>query len=194
MYCSIPCSAIGRKADTDAKHVATCKNCGNPFHKTRRSSGGVYQEQALCSRQCKNEWVSKVYRAKHGLPQITRRIKRGYAVLRIPARDGEPVRHILEHRYVMEQFLGRPLLPEETVHHRRAWDKTTNDMENLELRTGNHGPGGAVEDLIPWCVDMLALYPQFITPALHLHLREIARDDGLRIIRPPAACSMSWPK
>jgi hypothetical protein len=173
MYCSIPCSALGRKADTDAKHVTTCKNCGKSFTKTRRASGGVYREHSLCSRQCKNEWVSKVYREKHGLPQITRRIKRGYAVLRFPAQNGVPMHEILEHRYVMEQFLGRPLLPTETVHHKRAWDKTTNDMENLELRTGNHGPGGAVEDLVPWCAEMLALYPQFITPEIRERLKEI---------------------
>lgn len=177
LYCSMACKGTAQREATNAKQIGTCKNCGKDFPRTRRPTGGVYREQALCSRQCKNEWVSKVYREKHGLPQITRRIKRGYVVLRIPASDGRPVqKDVLEHRYVMEQFLGRPLLPTETVHHRRAWDKTCNDMGNLELRTGNHGPGGAVEDIIPWCLEMLALYPQFITAEQRAALTRLAES------------------
>jgi hypothetical protein len=166
-YCSRECANLGRRADGDAKHTVPCKNCGTLFTRSRRrSAGNIYAQQQLCSRQCKNEWVSKVYRAKHGLATITKRIKRGYVVLRIPASDGVPMREVFEHRHVMEQFLGRPLRSDETVHHKRAWDKTCNDLTNLELRTGNHGPGGAVEDLVPWCVEMLSTYPQFITPEL----------------------------
>jgi DNA invertase Pin-like site-specific DNA recombinase len=37
-----------------------------------------------------------------------------------------------EHRYIMEQYLGRPLLRDEVVHHKDG-DKTNNDIENLEL-------------------------------------------------------------
>ena len=37
-----------------------------------------------------------------------------------------------EHRYVMEQYLGRPLCRDEVVHHKDG-DKSNNDIENLEL-------------------------------------------------------------
>ena len=54
-------------------------------------------------------------------------IVNGYRFISTP--DG---REMLEHRYVMEQHLGRPLRPDEDVHH-RDHDRLNNAIENLEL-------------------------------------------------------------
>lgn len=170
LYCSMQCSAIGRRKDADEKHKTECKNCGKEFYRTRRNgSGTIYREQQLCSKQCKNEWTSKLHRERHGLPTITRRLKRRYVVLRIPAQNGIPVHEILEHRYVMEQTIGRKLASEETVHHVNG-DRFDNRIENLELFSSRHGPGQRVTDKVQFAIEILTLYPEFCrTAGYELH-------------------------
>jgi hypothetical protein len=58
----------------------------------------------------------------------------------------------------MASMLGRPLLPEEEVHHRNT-QRDDNRPENLELwARGRQPPGARVSDLVEEAVRVLRLY------------------------------------
>lgn len=64
---------------------------------------------------------------------------------------------VFEHRLVMADMIGRPLLDHENVHHKNG-DRSDNSPGNLELWSSWQPAGQNVEDKIEWAKALLNEY------------------------------------
>lgn len=64
---------------------------------------------------------------------------------------------VQEHRYVMSQFLGRPIRKNENIHHKNG-NRSDNRLENLELWVTSQPSGQRPLDLIKWARSILETY------------------------------------
>lgn len=87
-------------------------------------------------------------------------LNHGYRIVPVPQEhrwltNGETP--YAEHRLVMAMKLGRPLFPDESVHHVNG-DRTDNRIEMLQLWSRWQPRGQRVEDKIAFAVELLQRY------------------------------------
>lgn len=119
-------------------------------------SGGISQEkigdeigvsQPIVSRYLRSAGVETGRRTGEDHPNWNggRIDQNGYAYVLVRTDDpyyqmAQSSGYVAEHRLIMAEYLERPLMSHETVHHING-KKKDNRLENLQLRIGKHGKG-----------------------------------------------------
>lgn len=111
-YCCKQCADLASRT----RKKVICPICNKEFETTRNT---------CCSKKCGVEYKKKNYKHK-------KYIAKGYYIIYVNGYNKKG--NVPEHRYIMEQYLGRKLLPTEVVHHIDG-NKTNNDINNLQVMT-----------------------------------------------------------
>lgn len=108
-----------------------CQHCGTTFTRQKGTKG------LFCQRTCKQQSQAWPVGA-------TKLDAKGYQLIKVPLDTpgifDRKQPWMFEHRWVMQEALGRPLTDDEHVHHING-KKTENRIENLELWAKVHPSG-----------------------------------------------------
>lgn len=156
-FCSVGCWQEWRPKDTARRNKGICDGCGREFsldrnQRLRRTKD--LNAKVFCGKSCLNmRWDADFPIGSTRIPDtgghnhgyVDQKVGKGY-----PGADRNG--WIRQHRYVMQEHLGRPLEPFENVHHINGI-RGDNRIENLELWTKPQPIGQRPEDLAMWVVE-----------------------------------------
>lgn len=127
--CSIECANIGRSKTKSGKHPPHLMGIGfdkKNFIPWNKGTKGISKPNITSFKPGREAPRGKDHPSYKGGRKIT---DYGYIQVLNPERQGH---YIMEHRLIMEQYIGRKLLPNEIIHHKNGI-KDDNRIENLEI-------------------------------------------------------------
>ena len=144
-----------------------CDECSNVFYSPIGDIAYKLKtskcKKLFCCVTCSNRFKSKFFEPKKGKDHYRwkgGRINSGNGYISIKSinhPNATKSGYIPEHRLIMENHIGRLLLPKEEVHHKNGV-RDDNRIENLELWTSSHPAGQRVADLLQWAQEILGTY------------------------------------
>lgn len=138
-----------------SKRICTIEGCTEPenakglchphYYRVRRYGDPNYPVQRQRSRKKPGDpkgWIND----------------QGYRLLMMPGHpNSDKMGRIREHILIMSEYLGRPLLSHENIHHKNGV-RNDNRIDNLELWSKSQPPGQRVSDKIRWAQEILETY------------------------------------